>query len=411
MHQYLITVLFFIITVLRKYIVDNVKVNFDPFTGEASDPFAPKITASSMLKLQEHQEASRNFLKYYESKDQYCWTFRTSTCETGRDSRTQRGPFSPHIEGQDMPEQISQPRPRHNCWLKDTELQHRRPENLGQPKEARQLSADSDKENSSVAPSWARRVRKVAQLSSLAGENMEGTSEAPPGNILRETLSEGLLKRKSPEAPKSPVPVKLTKRDEKVLRDPAPNPAVDEATQTEAGQSSASKVTLVSRKRIVSKLGVDKEQDKGQLGEKSRVETKEQAAQKGKPSEGPGEDLRRPWRVNMKESTADGKDKDGAGEVKKRPDQAEKPWRTNMKAGGKIEATAEVIVTKKAGEAGAEDKPWRINMKKVEDKPPEVVVMTKKRHYGDRDDVRKYKLEKQKREKALREEKEREGGN
>jgi hypothetical protein len=384
-------------------------MNFDPFTGEASDPFAPKITASSMLKLQEHQEASRNFLKYYESKDQYCWTFRNSSCETGRDSRTQRGPFSPHIEGQDMPEQPS--RPRHNGWLKDTELQHRRPENLSQPEEARQLNADSDKENSSVAPSWAKRVRKVAQLSSLAGENMEGTSEAPPGDILRETLSEGLLKRKSPEEPRSPVPMKLTRRDEKVLREPAPNPAVDEATQTEAGQSSASKVTLMSRKRIVSKLGVDKNQDKGQLGEKSRVEIKEQAAQKGKPSEGPGEDLRRPWRINMKESTADNKDKDGAGEVKKRPEQAEKPWRTNMKAGGKIEATAEVVVTKKAGETGAEDKPWRINMKKLEDKPPEVVVMTKKRHYGDRDDVRKYKLEKQKREKALREEKEREGGN
>jgi hypothetical protein len=43
-------------------------MSFDPFIGEASDPFAPKITASSMLKLQEHQEASRNFLKYYESK-------------------------------------------------------------------------------------------------------------------------------------------------------------------------------------------------------------------------------------------------------------------------------------------------------------------------------------------------------
>jgi hypothetical protein len=308
-----------------------------------------------------------------------------------------------------MPEQPSQP--RHNGWLKDTELQHRRPENLSQPEEARQLSADSDKENSSVAPSWAKRVRKVAQLSSLAGEHMEGTSEAPPGDILRETLSEGLLKRKSPEAPKSPVPMKLTRRDEKAVRDPAPNPVVDEATQTEAGQSSPSKVTLTSRKRIVSKLGVDKEQDKGQLGEKSRVEIKEQAAQKGKPSEGPGEDLRRPWRVNMKESTANSKDKDSAGEVKKRPEQAEKPWRTNMKAGGKIEATAEVVVTKKAGETGAEDKPWRTNMKKVEDKPPEVVVMTKKRHYGDRDDVRKYKLEKQKREKALREEKEREGGN
>jgi hypothetical protein len=99
--------------------------------------------------------------------------------------------------------------------------------------------------------------------------------------------------------------------------------------------------------------------------------------------------------------------------ARKRPDAPAKPWRANMRPpeAKTIEASAEIVPKPSSAD---DDKPWRTNMKRAEEKAPEVTVTTasssRKRHF-DRDEVKKYMVEKRRKEKARQEEEQRQGEN
>ena len=242
-------------------------------------------------------------------------------------------------------------------------------------------------------------MRKVAKLpsSSVGQENGEEEGHLPSSN----------LKRKSEER-RSPVPEKFNKVDKEVLTEGLEAAAaVDEATQTESRasvvtetESGHNRITLVSKKRIVGQLVVDRK-----AVHEAVTEVKEESAVNRTAKEKQAEAQKRPWRNNMKNTgtTPSQPSEDMVPVAKKRPEPPAKPWRANMKPPeAKIEATAEVLPKK-----SVEEKPWRINMKKVEEKPPEVTVKTGKKRHFDRDEVKKYMLEKRKRENARQEEEER----
>ena len=401
------------------------------------DPFAPKIKASSMLNLQELLEAQKNFLKYYELTTEQQTTAGSVSRPAGSEpdivsrevrrgrtgrTATSRDQPSPQLTSRDMlpPMHSAQPGPYVNGWVREAKSPQQQEERTVPSCSAtdRQPSADSDKENNSTsiagtaAVSWARRVRKVAKLPSSEPQQPASSDQPTRGDLLAG------LKRKSPAERRSPVPEKFTKIDKEVSTEAAVGvAAIDEATQTEAAGPPAvpSRVTLVSRKRIVGRLEADNQRnaDENSLpGTTTKDSVPQQLASKDEPVV--VESQKRPWRANMKEKAAavNGKPPEaGAEEAKKQPAAAIKPWRTNMKpAGGgeKILATAEVLPKK-----GGEEKPWQKNMKKVDEKVgPEVVVTTssKKRHY-DPDEVKKYMLEKRRKEREGREQREREEWN
>lgn len=372
--------------------------------GSASNPYAPIITAASMQKIQECLEAQRNFVKYYEFTERF-------TLSPG----SQAGPSTvPDILTTEVRRRRSgseqrtfQPYSQRNGWVEESAADQRPAEDNQQ-----QPSADSDKENSSAAvtAAWTRRARKVAKLSSSGHQLV-----ARNGN----TASPGLqgMKRKSPsEESRSSVPEKLSKVDKECLTDSTRIPAIDEATQTDIGPPAASKVMLMSRKRIVGQLEpVDSRQNVNMVREEKMVvvqeggtvgEVPDLPATRGTREEEREEDQKRPWRTNMKTSTTTGS-KPNEGIItadKNLPEHVVKPWRVNMKpitGGDKIEATAEVVPK---NTADVEEKPWRKNMKKLEDKPATVVVSAAKKQRHIDPEVKEYMLKKKMKDKALQEE-------
>jgi hypothetical protein len=131
-----------------------------------------------MQKLQELIEAQKNFLKYYELREQHLTTTQSSrtqqrssgrhsdivTTEVRQESReNEEPPPSPLMTDNSEQRRLLQPRRhRQNGWMEDAEAEGRGAEDRQSP--ALTPSADSDKENSKSGAAGSARWAKKAGL-------------------------------------------------------------------------------------------------------------------------------------------------------------------------------------------------------------------------------------------------------
>ena len=242
----------------------------------------------------------------------------------------------------------------------------------------------SDKENNINKSRGRGKIRKVAKLVESNTEISSSDFNLASTNGRRYSLNqnEGEVAnhssgKKRKENDLNPnVPIKLAKFDKIVGTDDYQSKYQDEATQTSALGGEGKKLLHKGRQRIVGKIV----QPTGNVANDKKVSS-----------------LERPWRAHMKsKSSTESKAKEDQAVEAKPVKGKDKPWRVNMKpSGSNIEASVEVIPEKKT-EA---ERPWRLNMRpasKIVSNKDEIIP--KKPSY-DIEEVRKFMLDKKKREK------------
>ena len=312
--------------------------------GDPEDPTAFKLSLQSMQRIQQLIEAQRNFLRYYEVRERMEERRRTEL-------RTHR---SSHFEAQAFTERT----------VNRDQVSSREPVKTSEA--GGSISSDSsDKENSHKSAQY-KKQRKVAKLNSLENSSLK-----------RKSIEEG------PE-----VPEKVSRVDKVVGTEPEIRR--DEETQTEHGANV--KLVVSSRKRIVARLESEKRTASGE-----KVDPQNPATEPRTEAAKSDTVVNKPWRTNMKPKTA----KPITEEAKPpEPKQLEKPWRVNMKpTSTNIEASVQVLPKTEKTEPA---RPWRINMKPQSEEKIVPDQQPKRRHY-DRETVRRFMLEKKKKQREERE--------
>ena len=340
-----------------------------------------------MQRVHQLIEAQKNFLRFYEMREKLAEKHREEeAAATAAAAMHNSHPFFPPSSSAG------------GVLIKETKPF------VSRRRSAKQDSNDSDKENSSVASQKQQRPsRKIAKLadveapSSSSSSTSDGVrkrgciddnvddlsaSSAPPNKFSKMAGMSELCTGANEKEPKD-------HDGEKSPKLPPPPEMIDDETQTSLRDGV--RIVLTSRKRFVAKLGAEHVNKKPP--DSADHSTKKELVDK-------------PWRQNMKPASGnEAKIKPEDEREKKKPSEKapEKPWRTNMKAKSQVEAQADAENPQKAAREEPE-RPWRTNMKAVRTPaPPPAQPARVKRHY-DRDSVRKFMLEKKKRDKQKREE-------